>query len=225
MIRTSLSQHFRPVRLVRAFILGLTFFAAACVASNSVQETFAAPPEPDPVPRRWQLDFVPGPLRLAQIDVAGMPRLYFYMTYKVTNGTAEDLLFAPSFELGNDQGGLNRSGRDIPAAVTQKLLDSLGNPLLQDQIGILGVLLQGEANAKEGLIAWPAESLAADQITVYAAGFSGENRSIEVKDPETGAIKKVLLRKTLMMRFKMPGSLQGQGSKPLEMIEKRWILR
>jgi len=225
MLRTSPIGFCNPGRLLRASILGFALVAAACVASHSVAPTFATPPEPDPVPRRWQLDFVPGPLRIAQVEVAGQPQLYFYMTYKVTNGSAEDLLFAPSFELANDQGGLIRSGREVPAAVTQKLLDLLGNPLLQDQIGILGVLLQGDANAKEGLIVWPAQSLAADEISIYAAGFSGENRPIEVQDPVTKEAKKVLLRKTMMMRYKMPGNLKGQGSNPLEQTDKRWIMR
>ncbi len=68
-------------------------------------------PEPDPIPRRWQLEIQPGPLRIATVDVKDEgPKAYFYMTYKVTNASGGDLLFAPSFDLATDQGDVLRSG-------------------------------------------------------------------------------------------------------------------
>jgi hypothetical protein len=210
----------------RAILAASLALTAGAAMLDLTPRAAALAPEPDPVPRRWQFDAAMGSLRVTQIDVAGVgPKLFFSMTYQVTNNTSEDLLFTPAFEMADDQGTLVRSGRDVPAAVTKQILDSYGKPLLQDQIQILGMLLQGEANAKEGLVIWPVGANRADEITIYGAGFSGETRTIEVKDPETREVKRVTLRKTLMMRFKMPQDLRGWGNQPLELLEQRWILR
>src|SRR5690242_18478643 len=75
-------------------------------------------PEPDPIPRRWELTIEPGPLRIAVVDIPGQGlQNYFYFTYKVTNTSGGDLLFAPSIDLATSTGEVLRSGRDVPAAV------------------------------------------------------------------------------------------------------------
>jgi hypothetical protein len=182
-------------------------------------------PEPDPIPRRWQLTIEPGPLRIATVETSQGPKAYFYLTYKVTNASGGDLLFAPSFDLATDRGDVLRSGRDVPAAVTKSLLESLGNPYLEDQISIVGNLLQGEGNAKEGLVVWPANSLRLTQLEVYAAGFSGETKSIDIQDPKSGKAAKATVRKTLQIRYQPPGEIRDQGSRPFDVIEQRWVMR
>lgn len=183
-------------------------------------------PEPDPVPRRWQLRVEPGPLRLATFDVPGAagtpkPQAYFYLTYKVTNTSGQDILFAPSFELATSDGDIVRSGRSVPLEVTRAIISRLGNPLLQDQIQILGELLQGPENAREGVVIWPAPTLDTEEITIYAAGFSGETTSVQVP----GTTDTALLRKTLMVRYPVPGELTERGDRPLAPGEQRWIMR
>ena len=183
-------------------------------------------PEPDPAPRRWQLAIEPGPLRVASVDVAGQGRQsFFYFTYKVTNGSGNDLLFAPSFDLGVDAGGVRRSGRDVPADVTKQILADLESKELQDQIGIVGMLPQGEENAKEGVVIWPVNETHVAEVSVYAAGFSGEMRTVATKDPKTGKSASTTVRKTLMLRFQGPGDLKNVGSDPLPLVEQRWIMR
>lgn len=187
----------------------------------------AVVPEPDPVPRRWELELKPGPLRLMTIDAqdgAG-PKSYFYFTYKVTNTTSEDVLFAPIFEMASSEGDMARSGQGVSGEVTREVLKALDNPLLQDQISILGTLAVGEANAREGVVIWPASGAMMDNLTIYAAGFSGETRTLDVIDPQTKAIKHVLLRKTRVMKFTLPGEIGAQGSRPFDLSDDRWVLR
>lgn len=181
-----------------------------------------AAPQPAPVPKRWQLDIRPGPLRVITLDVpdAGL-RTYFYFTYTVVNSSGEDLAFAPTFELSCDDGSIVRSGHDVPPVVYEELLRRLKNPLLDDEISIVGMLLQGEENARDGLVVWPALALKVDEVTIYAAGFSGESKAI--RRPDTG--QEVILRKTLMLRHATPGDLAGRGDAPLERTERRWIMR
>lgn len=203
------------LRWLSCVVAGLLGLAAAGLA-----------PEPDPIPRRWQLNVSPGPLRVMTVDDGGGARQYLYFTYKVVNATGQDQLFAPSFELSSDASLVQRSGRDVPAAVTRAILDSLGNPLLKDQISIVGPLLQGEANAEEGLVVWPVQSGRMSEISIYGAGFSGETRAIEVKNPSTGATDRIMLRKTLVMRYQMPGEIVDRGSEPFPLAESpRWVLR
>jgi hypothetical protein len=182
-------------------------------------------PEPDPIPRKWELTVEPGALRYASVDDGSGPKGYFYFTYTVTNTSGKDLLFTPSFDMCNDKGEVVRSGRDVPAAVTKALKDSLNNELLEDQISIVGMLLQGEGNAKDGLVVWPATTLRFSELEIYGTGFSGETKTIEQKDARTGKPTKLTLRKTLMLRYQPTGEVRDQGARPFEMIEKRWVMR
>lgn len=183
-------------------------------------------PEPSPIPQRWQLDVRCGPLRLATVDVPGRgPRSYYYLTYLVTNNSGEDLLFAPSFDLANDEGRVVRSGLGVPPEVTREILARLDNPLLLDQVQIIGQLLQGRANAKEGLVVWPAEDLNSDELTVYAAGFSGESRTLKVTDRRTGQPAEIVLRKTYMLRYQTPGENRDQRDRSFAVSEEAWIMR
>lgn len=195
---------------------------AAAVMPASVTSTTLAAPQPDPVPRRWQLDIKPGPLRLAVLDVEGVGRkAFFYFTYYVENNTGEDLLFAPSFQLATDDGTLINSGANVPSSVTRTILERLRNPFLLDQISAVGLLLQGEENAREGLVIWPAENLEVDEILIFAAGFSGETKTFI--RPDTG--EPVLLRKALMLRHETPGDIVALRDRPLDRVERRWIMR
>jgi len=111
--------------------------------------------------------------------------------------------------------------------VTRDLLSRYDNPLLLDQLSILGRLLQGPENAKEGIVVWPADDLDIDEITVFAAGFSGEFRSYEVPDPENpGQTKRFVLRKTDLLRYCAPGVLVPSPTTSFEPCERpRWIMR
>jgi len=79
--------------------------------------------------------------------------------------------------------------------------------------------------ARDGLVIWPCNNLAVDEVSIYAAGFSGETRAVEVKTSGSMAVERVMLRKSLMLRYRTPGEIHNQGSDPLEQIESRWILR
>jgi len=204
----------------------LRFALIALGLVGSVLPLAAFAPEPDPIPRRWQLDVDPGALRTAVVDVEGLgPQVYFFMTYKVTNASGGDLLLAPAMELATDEGEVLRAGRDVPSAVTREILGRLENPFLQDQTAIVGVILQGEENAREGLAIWPAPDLNLSEVTVFAAGFSGETAPVEFKDPSTGNPGRVLLRKSLMLRYQTMGELRPSSSTALTLAERLWVMR
>lgn len=206
-------------RPLRALAIGAVTIGAALTAPG-------AAPEPAPIPTAWEFEFEAGPLRLAKVNVPGVGvRPYFYLTYTITNYWSADLLYAPDFYLKNDMGQILRSGEDIPPAVTEEMLARLGNPLISDQISILGNVLEGPENARSGVVIWPATDLDADEVMVFAANLSGESTVYWTKDRETGQRKRTVLRKTLMLRYETPGDMTNRGGEPLELVETRWVMR
>jgi hypothetical protein len=259
-------------RPIRGFLAIPALALAACgmlAAPAPLTSSVAAAPEPSPVPKRWQLDVECSPLRWITIDTGQGAKPYYFMTYKVTNNSPVDLLFAPVFELATSDQDVLRSGRDVPVAVTNELLRRLNNPFLQDQISIVDNLLRGEENAREGLVIWPITTDHLNEVTVYAAGFSGETATIEIPklpaptpvagdaveipgktaaaqpSPKVEAnaavalppapagseanaqsdTEKKVLRKTLMLRYRMPGDLTPASGGQFQAYEQRWIMR
>lgn len=217
-------------RLVPGVLLALLGVLAVLTPAT----TLIAAPQPEIVPKRWQLDFRPGDVRLATLDVemsvrtpdggtetVVQPRTFLYFTYEVVNNSGEAMLFAPSFELATAEGEVLRSGRGVPPAVVNELLNRLRNEFLEDEIQVIRTLEQGVENAREGLVVWPAEELKTDELKVFAKGFSGETKRIA--RPDTG--EEVTLHKVMMLRYETPGDLLEFGSRPIPLAQQQWILR
>ena len=183
-------------------------------------------PEPDVVPKRWEFDAEFSPLYLTAVRTADKGvQAYFFMYYEVMNHSGEDVVFAPTFDLATDEGHSIRAYRDVPNEVTKHILGRLENPLLLDQIQVLGPLLQGEENAREGLVVWAAPDLEVDEIRVFATGFSGESETLDFPDPASGSARKVTFRKTRMMTFHTPGRIVPNDAEPIRPIEAAWVMR
>jgi len=210
-----------PFSAAAALIAARTLLTGLALAAAS-GPMLALAPEPDPVPRRWQLEVEVGPLRMATVNVkdAGL-RTFLYLSYHVVNNSGQDVLFAPMWEFSNGGGKIVRSGREVPQAVTTELLASLQNSLVQDQIEVIGELLQGEENSKDGIVVWPLADSHPERVTVYAAGFSGETRNVVAPDGK----QQFVLRKSLMVDYDTPGNLLGQGGQPIPVRSKAWIMR
>ena len=201
--------------------------AWCAMGAGMLAAMLAAAPEPDPVPKRWQLEVSAGQLRVATVRTDAGATAYLYFTYSTVNNTGEELEFVPSFELATDDGEVLASGVDIPAQVTREILASLEQPCLEDQIAVIGPIGPGPENAKHGLVIWPLTDADGDEIRVFGAGFSGESETLELTDPRTGEARRLVFRKTLMMRFQLPGMVDpaSRRSEPFELVEQRWIMR
>lgn len=211
---------------LRHSIAPTTFAALALGASTllTVPVSQAAAPEPSPVSIAWEFTFDAGPMRLAWVEVDGKTQPYFFLTYKVTNYSGEDLLLAPDITLVSDGIHTQRSDSGIPDSVTQEILRRLDNPLISSQIDIVDTVLQGQEHAREGVAIWRAEHLDADEVAVYFSGLSGEFESYVV-GREGDDPNRYTLRKTMMLRYATPGNIADQGARPLELAEQRWVMR
>lgn len=180
-----------------------------------------AAPEPAPIPVRWEFDVTPGPLRATSVVIDGERKNFFYFTFKVENNTGNEQFLALSFTLSTDDGKILRSGRDVPREATQAILKRLRSPFLQDELQVQGRILQGEENAKEGLVIWPAENLDVNDLSIYVAGLSGETNTYE--SPLDGSV--TVLRKTMMLRHQAPGTIDPSSDEPITRLTRRWIMR
>ena len=194
----------------------------------AVLAAFGLAPEPSPIARRWELELKPGVFSMTTVRTVEngktIDKAYFYFTYTVINRSGQDLLFAPSFELVGDDLKVMRSGRGVSVEANKALIARLNNPLVLDQIAMIGQLQQGPENSRQGLVAWPVESYRPGALTLYAAGFSGETAIVQ-KPGTTDEKNRVTLRKTKMIRYSDVGELSGRGDQPFPVLEDRWIMR
>lgn len=208
------------MRVMRApLLVGL----GGVLLAQGLGQAFAAP-QPEVVPRRWQLDVVAGDLRVTTIDVPEVgPRAYFHVTFLVTNNSGEDVNFYPSFDLTTDEMEILRSNRGVPTAVVRRLLDrsSRGHVDLKSEMEAQGLLLQGPEYAREVLVVWPCLGFKVDEVNIFAQGFSGETRT--VAKPDTG--EPYTLRKTLWLQHEVPGEIDPEARTPLRRTREQWILR
>lgn len=158
----------------------------------------------------WELDFRAGELRHFVDPVDG--RAYWYFTYKVVNRTEVERMWAPKFEFFGDRGQLLDSGRNVPTRVTKALLEKAGTRFTQDQYQILGPILVGEENAKEGLVVFPSLDPEITEITLFVGGVSSKIR--REPDPVSGEVR--TQRRVLRLEFHVPGEAAKRPTKPAD---------
>lgn len=173
----------------------------AMAAPSPVATVLAAP-----AAAARDLDFKPTELRLFRDAESG--RHYWYFIFEVVNKTGQDQRFAPRIELLTDEGRIVRQGDGVPGRVQKEIKAYLKNPLLEDQFEILGTVLQGEENARTGLVVFAADELDPTELVVFVQGLSRETRKTE--NPKTG--EQVTLRKNTRIDYLVPGDPQPKGT-------------
>lgn len=213
---------FSRQKMMRVVVVGVAGMMVATAGQLSMTSRALAAPEPEVIPTRWELRAKFSPLRVVKLDTGSGPKAYYYLTYTVENNSGQDVLFAPSFDLVATDGSVTKSGKGINTDTTKKIIEVTGQKDLQDQIGVIGALLQGPENAKDGIVVWPAESLRPGDLTVYAAGFSGEAATVK---PPTGKEAEAVLRKTRSLTFKVPGDAAELKNEAMSLTEDKWVMR
>ena len=175
-----------------------------------------AAPEPAVVPMTWELTFknqLP-----ERIVVEG--KTYWYVRYTVSNNTGRDVLYTPDFEITTDSGQAIAAFKDVPKDVFGKIKELHGATLLQSHTEILGKLLQGEDNAKDGVIIFAGLEAEARVLNLFISGISGE--TAEVKNPMSGAV--VVLQKSLVLEYSIPGEAVRIDPRPT-LKSTKWVMK
>lgn len=227
--------------------------ALACLllANASPQEPRAqagAGFEPSPVPISWELEFkFLDPRRIeVQLPGADKPETFWYMVYTVTNTSSRAQRFFPLFQFVTDDLKVYNTDVGISALVFDAIQERhrLTHKYLVHPTKAIGALLAGDDYARESVAVWRDIDPNVNGFTIYIAGLSGETRLVanpryDPKQPETRTVqdadgrerevpvnpKHFTLRKTLKIRYNLPGSPLARPGVDPERGEMRWIMR
>lgn len=215
----------RPV-ILSVPCLALAFLAAAPQDSAPAAPK-AAPPAAKPVnpagrvapATKDDLEIRPGSLTLMTDAQSGQP--FWVFTYQVVNKTGKPQRFAPTFELVTGEGKILAAGADVPPEAQRRLQRAMGKMDAADQFQIMGDILEGEANARDGFVVWPANTGDMKELTMYITGLS---RAVDVRtDPASG--QTVNLRRTMQRTYTLPGQPDPRVSHDATLVSETWLMR
>jgi hypothetical protein len=224
MCKNTIKVKFQPWRILTVLAMGLT---ASC--------PLRAAPKPAIVPPAdtWQMDILihGDPQRIVvQFPGFDQPKVFWYLPYTISNNTGRDVDFYPDFEIFTDTFKLYKAGRGVRKAVfnaiRQRYNDTI--PLLEPEELITGRILRGEDNARDSVIIFEDIDPNATSVKIFASGLSNESTTIEspiYKNPATGKGKGILLKKTLMLQYQMPGDAYSPDQKVMLYRSRQWIMR
>ena len=203
-----------------ASLAALALSASLGLTLLNYTPTAHAAPEPSVVPVSWELNLKHGPIERLFFTVDGKKKTFWYMRYTVINNTGKDILFTPSVELMTDTGQVQEAFKDVPKEVFQEIKKLYNNKLMESPNNIVGKLLQGEDNAKDGVVVFGDIDPDARDFQIFMSGLSGE--TAEVKNPVTGKV--TVLQKTLVLDYNIPGQAINIDPQP-QYKGSHWVMK
>jgi len=230
MLKNTLKVKYRPWLTVTV----LPMLALLTMVGTAPSSLWAAPkPAIVPAPDTWQLNIrlLGDPQRIVvQFPGFDEPKVYWYLPYTITNNTGQDVDFYPEFEIFTNTFKLYQAGRGVRKyvfnAIRQRYNATI--PLLESEELITGRILQGEDNARDSVIIFEDIDPNATSVKLFISGLSNEATTIEspiYKDPATGKGKDILLKKTLMLQYQIPGDAYSPDQKVMLYRSRQWIMR
>jgi hypothetical protein len=205
-------------------------------------------PRPSPTPIAWEMEFAFLDPQRIEVLVPGAdePEIYWYIVYTVTNTSPRTQRFFPTFQIVTEDLVVQDTDVGISMLVFDaiKARHAVTHPYLVTPTEAIGPLKTGADNARESVAIWRQIDLSDNDFTVYVAGLSGEARAVPnpAYDPERPELttvtgpdgrqrelvtnpKTFTLRKTLEIRYAIPGSPAARPQAVPERLRVRWILR
>ena len=193
-------------------------------------------PEPAPAPVSWELTFRYQDPQRVSVVLPGQrqPVVYWYMLYSVENGGKREVDFYPHFELVTDTLRAVRSEIRVSPEAFQAIQRRSGNPLLLAPEKVIGRLLRGKDRAKHSVAIWRDFDPKAKGFNIYVGGLSGEvaklkNPTFDPQQPEDATKNRryYVLRKTLVIPYKLPGSesTRALAVPEREVDQQKWVMR
>jgi len=236
-------------RRVAAIVLASGASCALCLGQAAPRATtmpttrpvVAKPPEPTVVPLHWEFKVELDPFRSIPVAPSrkgkAQDRLFWYLRYTVTNLSGQDHVFVPEFVLYTGTGQLLRAGTKVPTDVFNQIKTLHNDPMLKAQTSMTRKLLLGQDNAKSGVAIWPDFDAKAGTVDIFLTGLSGETTAIDLPKPlkvvetdwkgnrKTVTKKRLLLAKTLHLRYAIPGEKAARGDVTPRLVKREWVMR
>lgn len=227
--------------------LGTALAPLPALAQEAEENAAPDTPRPDAVTHDWSLEFThsaPNTIAIEKAD--GSVDWYWYITYKVTNYTDDEVFFDPKIVIQNDAGKIIKSNLGIEEKVFNAVRKLVANPLLRSPLEMPGTVLKGEDYARRSAMIWKADKEDVDEFRVYIGGIFGEVK--EVIDPTTGKpvmvpvidaltgkpktdasgdplMQPLLARRTRMLHYRSPGTTINLQKPSVELVEQKDVMR
>lgn len=226
----------------------LTAMVALLLAQDPQGQRVGTGPEPSPNPIAWEFEFKFLDAQRIEVQLPGSsaPEVYWYMVYTVTNNTSRTQRFFPTFQLVTEDLTIIETDKGITPLVFNAIRERhrITHKYLVHPTKAIGDLHVGDDNARESVAIWRQIDPLVNQFTIYVAGLSGETRFVrnpayDPGKPETATVtgpdgrqreqrvnpKHFTLRKTLEIRYNLPGSAQSRRLAEPQRVSARWIMR
>jgi hypothetical protein len=204
-------------------------------------------PKPAPNPISWEFAFSFLDPQRIEVQLPGQerPEVYWYLVYTVTNTGQRTQRFFPTFQIVTEQFEVFDTDTGISPLVFDAIRERhrITHPYLVHPTKAIGALLAGADNARESVAVWRQIDLTQNSFSVYVAGLSGEtqfikNPAFNADEPETVPVntpdgprsvtvnpRYFTLRKTLEIRYTLPGSPDARPHAVPERAATRWMMR
>jgi hypothetical protein len=181
------------------------------------------------VPDIWALDIKFNAVRYILVDTPDKGRkLYWYMSYVVTNKTGAGRKFIPQFELVTAAGKTFNDSIHPRAEAAIKAREEptipLYNSVTISSKDLEATPKEGAAREYRGVAIWPDMEPGDESVkafTVYVYGLS--NGYVKVEDENTK--KPVLKRKVLRIDFDKPGDVLNRRESEIRLKDHSWTYR
>ena len=194
-----------------------------------------AAPQPSPTPKSWELEVeFHDPARIT-VTLPGdaQPTTFWYLIYTVTNETEREVLFYPQFDLVTDTLQVVHAGDGVSLTVFDAILERhrKQHPFMVPPLKVSGKLLRGSDNARTSVAIFRGFDPEASRFTVYYGGLSGEvvrvpNPAFDPARPASDEnLQFFTLRKTLAIRYDLPGDLASRKQAAPVRTAREWVMR
>jgi hypothetical protein len=187
------------------------------------------------VAKTWELDFEFYDPQRIEVKLLGdsTPTTFWYVVYRVTNRTGQDVTFTPSFRIITDKLETVVAGDGISPEVYDAIAARHKRefPFFATPSKVTGKLMQGGVNARTSAAVFTTFDTRAAGFRVFASGLSGDierlpNPAFKTNEPESEKNKRFfLLRRTLELDYDLPGDPDTRKYvKPIRR-NRQWVLR
>lgn len=226
----------------------LSVMVAAAAAAWLVATLHAAPPKPSPTQIAWELEFEHAVPKRIEVQLAGddEPTTFWYLLYTVTNPSPRSQRFFPIFQLVTDELKVIDTDKGVSPLVFDaiKQRHRRTHPYLVHPTEAIGELRTGDDHARESVAIWRYDESDATRFDIFISGLSGETRLAPNPDhnpdqpvttdvverdglPQRVTVNpdKFVLRKTLQLRYRLPGSGEARRGVEPVFVSQRWVMR
>lgn len=219
------------------FIAGMALLVAAQSPAGADQSDR----EPSVRPIAWEVRFeYLTPRRIEVRADAGRPsQIYWYLVYTAVNTSSTTQRFFPVFELVTDDLRVISTDMGISPLVFDAIRERhrKTHPDLVHPTEAIGALRTGEGYARQSVAIWRSGELTENRFRIYVGGLSGEARVVpnpayDADRPEeanegSASInpRYFTLRKTLELRYVLPGSDRARLTAQPQLERSHWIMR